>query len=57
MQDGHNTPEVANTEEIPEENNVKETTAAILFPEEANIGLWSCQNLNGKKREDQGISA
>lgn len=52
MQDGRKTSEVANTEEIHEENNVKDTTAAILFPEDANIGLWSCQNLNGKKRTE-----
>lgn len=57
MQDGNKTSQVANAEEIHEDNNAKDSTATIIFPEDANIALWSRQNLNGKKKENQGISA
>lgn len=52
LQDGHKTSVDKNAERLYEENNVQDTTASIIFPQEASDGLWSCQQLNGKKRKE-----
>lgn len=48
MQDGHKSSVDAKNHE---ENNVQAATGSIPLPEEASNGLWSCQQLKGKKKK------